>query len=239
MQAKATRKAATLLQALVKLAKPQPRHKWDDEAELIGEHGIMEITAWGFTVPLENGRRQVELEGWWTEEHYAFFAPLLDPWERSRAAKAVVENQLRRIGCQEADTAWLLLCKKNGPHEEDWLPPLVESEGFAAIATTLSQEVTEYRKRNPRRKSKWVLMDHPCFDGKHISWCERKWTIRNQPGPVRQLLDALEGSQWRPVLVPTLDPDQVHEAARYLRDKTMPHLNWHASNDGLFSWSSR
>jgi hypothetical protein len=236
MQAKARHEAVVLLQALVKSAKPQPRQKRDDEAELIQEHGIREITPSGFTVPLEIGLQEIELDHGWTEEHYARFAPLLDPWERSRAAKFVLVKQLRRAGCQEVDTAWWLLCEKLGHDEEDWLPSLVENNGFAAVAAAMSQEVAEYRKLNPRRESKWVLMDRPHFDGMHLWWGDKKWTFRSQRGPVRLLLEALERNQWRPVHLSTLNPDQVHEAARFLRKKTMPHLNWHASNNGLFSW---
>jgi hypothetical protein len=149
-----------------------------------------------------------------------------------------LEKLLHRAERQEADTAWWLLRNKLGHREEDWLPSLVENNGFAAVAAALGQEVAEYRKLNPRRKSVWALMDHPHFDGKHLSWGNKKWTFRSQRGPVCLLLDALERNQWRPVLLSTLDPDQVREAARYLRKKTMPHLNWHASNNGLFSWSS-
>jgi hypothetical protein len=149
-------KARSLLEALVKTAKVRPRHKWQDMADLICDcDGIMNATAAGFSVALPDGTREVEIEGGWTEEHYQFLAPFLSTLyeaqlNKNMIARAVLENILLRDGCKEPDTAFWLLGKKYGVHEEDWLPQQVEDKGFLAIAKELGQAVEDYRKTTPR-----------------------------------------------------------------------------------------
>jgi hypothetical protein len=81
----------------------------------------------------------------------------------------------------------------------------------------------------------------PRWTGNLLIWRANQWRFRNQKnGPVRMLLDALEKAKWpRFIKLNHLDPDQVHEAARYLRRRTRPHIIWHASNDGILSWLAR
>ena len=113
----------------------------------------------------------------------------------------------------------------------------------------IQPELIAYRKTNPRRPLKIALMAHPCFDGKTLRWGEKEWRFRKQAGPVQWLLSALERNGWESVrgvgpyqtiLAQNevgLRPGDVRDAAKYLRKKTMPILNWHASNDGTFCWS--
>jgi hypothetical protein len=249
-------KAARLMASLVKAApKPKPRHKWQDVADLIcAADGIMETTASSFTVTLPDGRRVVNVEGGWSEEHYTFLKSYLSTLSEpqlnmARIAHVVLANRLRQRGCQEPETAFWVLCKKHGFDEEEWLPQRVESKGFPAIIREMEEALGAYRKTNPRRPLKIALMEHPHFDGKFLCWGNRRWSFRKQNGPVQMLLTALEGSGWRSVTVAPpgqthlaphqvrLDPDAVREAGKSLRKKTMPHLNWHASNDGMFGWS--
>jgi hypothetical protein len=215
---------------------------------------VVDVTSCGFTVALPEGRRQFNVEGGWNEEHYEFLKPFLSALSEPQLnmamiAEAVLGNCLRRGGCQEPDTAVWLLCKQHGFHKEEWLPQRVETQGFPGIAREMEDALAAYRKANPRRPLRIALMDHPHFDGRVLIWGDKRWPIRKQDGPVRKLLTALEGSGWRSVkaaspgqrcLAPNqvrLDPDDVREAAKYLRKKTMPHLNWHASNDGTLGWS--
>jgi hypothetical protein len=217
--------ARALLKMLAASARAKPRHKWQDMAEAMWDWGVLDITARGVTVPLEDGSRTFEVEGW-TEELYAFVSPPLEPWDKAMLAKAVLEDLLRRGGCQEPDTALWLLRKKHGLDEEEWLPQLVEAEGFSSVALRMSQEVAAYRRTNPSGRVT------PRWDGHVLSWRGVEWTFRNQPGPVRGVLDFLQQNQWRPGIVPSLDPPQAVEAAKYLRQKTRPHINWKASDDG-------
>ena len=241
--------AKAALASLIRSApKIVPRHKWQDLADAISESGgIMDASIWGFTVPLGDGYRKVEIEGGWTEEHYSFLRESLDQSEQAMAAKAVLDNAMRREGCQEPDTAFWLLCKKNGDDEDQWLPQKVEAEGFSAIIDEMQDALRAYREITPRRPLKIAVMDHPTFDGKTLRWGERTWRFRKQHGPIQKLLTALENSGWRAVnvakpdqviLAPNevrLDPDDVRDAAKYLRKKTMPYLTWYGG--GTFTWS--
>jgi hypothetical protein len=219
-----TEGARALLKTLAASARAKPRHKWQDMAEAMWDWGVLDITAWGVSVPLEDGSRTFEVE--WTEELYAFVSPPLEPWDKAMTAKAVLQHELHRAGCQEWDTAWWLLRGQNGPDEEEWLPQLVEAEGFSSVALQMSQAVAAYRKIIPRGRAT------PRWDGHVLSWMGVEWTFRNQPGPVRGVLDFLQQNQWRPGTVPSLDPCQVVEAAKDLRKKTRRHITWKASDDG-------
>lgn len=140
----------TLLKSLLSSGKAKPRHKWQDLVDLILDHGIMKISAKGLTIPLHNGSRYVNVDGGWTEEHYQLLASLLEPSDKARLARAVLENELTRAGCQELDTAWWLHCRMHGPNEDEWLPRLVEVEGFTAIAEHLTRAVQDYQASIPR-----------------------------------------------------------------------------------------
>jgi hypothetical protein len=217
--------------------------------------GITEATASGFRVQLPDGRQEFHVEGGWTDEHYTFLRPFLSKLSEPRLnmamiAQAVLASHLRRGGCQEPETASWLLCKKYGFDEEKWLPQYVESRGFPAVIKEMGEALAAYRKTHPRRPLSVARMDHPHFDGRILSWGKRRWGFRRQPGPVRTLLTALEANGWESVTVAPpgqtllapnqvrLDPDDVRDAAKYLRKKTMPDLNWHASNDGTLGWSA-
>jgi hypothetical protein len=149
-------KAKAVLEALVKAHKVRPRHKWQAMADLICDcGGIMKATAAGFSVALPGETREVEVEDGWTVELYQFLAPYLSTLDeaqlnRTMIARAVLEKELRRDGCKEPDTAFWLLGKKYGVHEECWLPRQVEAKGFSAIAKELGQAVGDYRKTTPR-----------------------------------------------------------------------------------------
>jgi hypothetical protein len=162
--------AQTFLNSLLRSAKVKPRHEWQDLADLIGDCDVLRINAWGLTVPLEDGTRTVAVPGGWTEEHYQFLAPDLEPWPKAMLARAVLEREFLRAGYQEWDTAWWLLRELQRPHDEkDWLPALVRDEGFAAITTRMGKLVTDYLRANPprrlvvdvaARRVTWLGQDH-------------------------------------------------------------------------------
>jgi hypothetical protein len=93
--------------------------------------------------------------------------------------------------------------------------------------------------QNERAASRYKeLVATPRWTGTLLIWGAKQWRFRNQPGPVRDLLDALEKAKWPyHIKLNHLNPDQVRDAAKYLRRKTGSHLGWHAANDGTFSWS--
>src|SRR5438046_3068446 len=97
--------AKAALAALIKSApkkKQTSRHQWQEMADAICKcDGIMDASAWGFTVPLGDGCQEIEIDGGWTSEHYDFFKPYLSASSEpdlnlAMAAKAVLDNHLRR-----------------------------------------------------------------------------------------------------------------------------------------------
>jgi hypothetical protein len=98
----------------------------------------------------------------------------------------------------------------------------------------MEQAIRDFHRAHPR-----AFMARPRWTGKLLVWRANQWKFRNRDGPVRKLLDALENDKWpQSVELDDLNPDQARDAAKYLREKTRPHLGWHASNDGTFSWSA-
>jgi hypothetical protein len=166
--------AQNLPKSLQRSAKVKPRHKWQDLADLIIECGIMDFSASGLTVPLADGSRKVHVDGGWTGAHYHFLAPLLEPWDKAGLARVVLEGELARAGCEELHTAWCLLRKNYSANEEEWLPELVEVEGFTAVAVVLARAVTEYRVVNPRRR---FVVD---VAGRRVSWKDQDYQVTEE-----------------------------------------------------------
>jgi hypothetical protein len=195
----------------------------------------MDADATGFTVHCGDGVRKVELSGGLQSADYDHYAPLLDEVGKATLATGVLKNSLRSASWIDFDIGWQHLSdtQRNRP-EKDWLPGLVEERGFDAIAAEMAQAIKDFHRANPR-----AFVVTPRWTGKLLVWRANQWRFRNQPGPVRDLLDALEQAKWPPsAKVHRLDPDQVREAAKYLRGRTRPHIGWHASNDGTLSWST-
>jgi len=204
-------------------------------ATLIAENnGIVDADATGFTVNCGDGARKVVLVGGLGKADYDYYAPLLDDVGKATLAMGVLKNMLRSAWWMHFEIGWRYLSgeHRNRP-EEEWLPSLVEQQGFDAIASEMEQAIRDFHCTNPG-----VFMATPRWTGKLLLWRANKWRFRNQDGPVRDLLDALEKGNW-PLWVKLndLDPDRIHEAAKVLR-KTRPHIDWHASNDGTLSWST-
>lgn len=204
-------------------------------ANLIAENGgVVDADAGGFAVHCGDGIRKVELSGGLTDEDYDYYAPLLAVVGKATLAIGVLKNTLRSASWIDFEIGWRHLSDKhpNRP-EEDWLPGLVEQQGFDAIAAEMAQAIKSFHRTNPR-----AFMATPRWTGKLLVWRANQWRFRNQNGPVRDLLAALEKGKWPPsVKLNHLNPDQVHEAAKVLR-KTKPLITWHASNDGTLSWST-
>jgi hypothetical protein len=207
-------------------------------ATLIVENGgIIDADATGFTVHCGDGVRTIKLNDGLLSTDYKNYAPLLNDGGKATLATGVLKNRLRSTSWIDFDIAWRHLSNKLGNRpEEEWLPGLVEERGFDAIAAEMGQAIRDFHLANPR-----ALMATPRWTGNLLIWRAIHWRFRNQKnGPVRILLDALENGKW-PLFVKlsSLRPDQVHDAARYLRRKTRPHIDWHASNAGALSWSTR
>jgi hypothetical protein len=224
----------------------EPQHPWERYADLIREAGgLYDCSPRGFTVHLGDEIREILPVGGLTEEHYHYLAPVLeDDWHRALLAKGVLQRMLAQSAGEGGDVyyvswdiAWRALKDKYGKWEDEWLPMLVEKAGFAATEEAVREAIEEYRKNTPPPRSsrstpRWDR------DAGVLSFGDRSWRFRHQDGPTRGLLDALEDVSWqRPVQLRELDPDQVHEAAKYLRSRTRPFLNWHAPNDGTLFWS--
>src|SRR5690348_1813048 len=86
------------------------QHPWQQWADLIlNSAGVESATARGFTVRLADGSREVEFDGGLTEEHFSYFARLLDDWEQTLLARAVLDNLMCLNSWPDWDTAWWLL----------------------------------------------------------------------------------------------------------------------------------
>jgi hypothetical protein len=197
--------------------------------------GIVDADATGFAVHCGDGVRKVELSGGLQSADYEYYAPLLDDVGKATLATGVLKNLLRAASWIDFEIGWREISDtyRNRP-EKDWLPGLVEERGFDAIGAEMEQAIRNFRRANPR-----AFTATPRWTGKLLVWRANQWRFRHQPGPVRDLLDALEKGNWPfHIKLNHLDPDQVRDAAKYLRAKTRPHLGWHASNDGTFSWSA-
>ena len=85
--------------------------------------GILTITEKGFVVVLADGSREVEFDGGLTEEHFLYFSPMLDDWDKAMFAKAVVNNMLPpSLSSRDKESVWWLLREEFGATEEEWLP---------------------------------------------------------------------------------------------------------------------
>jgi hypothetical protein len=117
---------------------------------------------------------------------------------------------------------------------------MIEAMGFEAVAQEMEQAAAEYRRNEPRAPRRPVPGRVPSLD-RHAGLLileDHTWPIQKREGPTQELLNALHDCGFQlSVRLPWLTPDQVREAAKVLRKKTMPIINWHASVDGTLSWS--
>jgi hypothetical protein len=203
---------------------------------IVESGGIVDANASGFTTNCGDGIRKIELAGGLQATDYIYYAPLLDDVGKATLALGVLKNRFRASPWIDFEIGWRHLMHKQGNRsEQDWLPALVEVHGFDAIASEMRQAITNFHQSNPR-----AFLQMPRWNGVLLVWRNNQWRFRNQAGPLRESLDALEKARWpRSVKVGRLDPDQIREVAKQLRRKTWPHICWHASNDGTLSWSAQ
>jgi hypothetical protein len=244
--------ATEMLKQLELLVSPTPDDPWKEYIELIRDGGIEDAAPWGFAVRGETGRTEVTLDGGLKPQHYQRLAPLVTDDEKSILAAGVLQNMLQPIHGSDWQTAMHMLCEAYGDDESLWLPAMVESHGFSAIADELRERLTQYRRfhRPSRRKLDWV--EHPVWHGPKIrvlEYGQHKFTFRSDADVQMKLLAELERNGWKPINCSDqrnqeqpgrfyLDPDQVRDAAKALRRKTLPYINWHAGADGELSWDA-
>jgi hypothetical protein len=230
------------LERLAKTLKVTSEHPWKRYADLVCEcGGLADATPTGFSVQLADGNRDIEFVGGLTNEHYCYFAPLLNDLDKTDLARAVLRNE-RRYSFLDWETASWLLELRHGKDIDDWLPKRVSAEGFAAIASEIDELLKQHWMRHPKPRLKTWTFEKPRFDPNSgvLRWGDRSWRIRKQPTkPVWELLCALERRKFpQCITLDSLSPDQVHEARKVLHRKTKPFINWHAAVDGYLSWDA-
>lgn len=149
-------KAKLLLAQLVTSRPMRPQHPWHEYAELIRDcEGIVGASGDSIKVQLIDGCRDIEFAGGLSEEHYQYFAPLLDDWGKTLLARAVCRNMVRCQSFAEEQAAWEPLWRMHGVDDEEWLPPLIDTQGFLEIAQHMEQAVA--LARNTSHASSTIL----------------------------------------------------------------------------------
>jgi len=230
----------TLLARLFSKLKITPEHPWKEYADLIRDHGIVGASSTGFTVQLPDGGREIEFDGGLSGEHFSYFAPLLDAWDKTILAQGVLRNKVGRQSFFDWEMIWELLRVKYGALEDEWLTQRVAVDGFDSIAHEMIEVLREHKKNHPSSGLTTRKVYKPRFDPNSgvLYLGERQFRFRKQPGqPVWELLCQLEKQNFpTSVMHKTLDPDQVREARKVLKARTKPFVEWHAHNDGTLSW---
>lgn len=210
------------------------RESWQDYADLVYEWGIEEANASSFTIPCGSHRLVVEVPDGLSPTHYEFLGRV------SVEAKPILAvGVLRNLVRTSVDWEHVLI-QLYGLNIVEHLPSLVEKVGFPAVAEFVRAKVSEYRRKNPPPRMYLSVVRSPRWYAPMLCLGDMRWHFKEQNGPTQRLLAALEANDWRPwVQLPDLDPDQVRDAAKYLRRKTGTHLEWHAEADGRLQWMVR
>jgi hypothetical protein len=195
----------------------------------------------GFTLQDGDSTRKVDLPGGLTQAHYHRLAPsLLDDDDKAILALAVIRRAIQPktwLDWENIKTLARSLHRMAGDDNYEGMLLSIGSLGFAAVISDLKAKIAE-TPQGLRCRARLVVVEKPEWDGRCLRFGEKRWRFRRDNGPVNQLLDELENTKWRyPVRLPHLDPEQVREAGKLLRKKTRPVINWHAGNDGEFSWT--
>lgn len=132
-----------------------------------------------------------------------------------------------------------------------FLPFLGLPEATSRLLATSLVELETFKRLHGADCPILPLPITPRFDRTVLSYLGFEWRFRNQDGPLKTLLTALENTAWRvPItlarngqvdLAPSevrLEPEQVQGVAKELRIKTKGYLRWHAANDGRFEWEA-
>lgn len=201
---------------------------------LVHTWGIEDASPFDLTINCGDHRVVVGFPDGITEDHYTHFGSI-DQDSRPILALAV----LRRLVNTSVDWEHILI-QEYGPDVDEFLPAMVEKAGFAAVAAFIKRKVVAYRRKNSPHRMYLSVVRSPRWYAPILYLGDMRWHFKEQNGPTQRLLDALEANDWRPwVQLPDLDPDQVRDAAKYLRRKTGTHLEWHAEADGRLQWMLR
>lgn len=212
---------------------------WTICAEMLRDNGVLEdARARGITVQHSGCSTSVMFDGGLTKEHYNSLAPLLSTdIEKAVLALGVIENKLHPISCVD----WMdvkSIIERNCGDFEDWLPRRVSAKGLDAIATLIKNWWLNYRRTNPAPRVELVAVTHPVWSGKILSFGSKSWEFRKLPGrPLNEVLDEFERQNWNTsVTLSHLEPEQVRDVAKLLREKTKGYINWSASCDCMVGW---
>jgi hypothetical protein len=234
-----------LLNALIAEVPPKRIDPSKEYADLMENGGDVDAEFDTIKVEFDDGERRIHFPGGLTEKHYAYFGPMMSDEQKAPLALGVLQNMLRD-GSEEnpiPPLEWLAvrnsMHEKYGFPESDWLPALVEDQGFEAVAHEFRQALDKQRK-NPQVQLDVVLRPRIKWNpGAGILTClHYTWPCRRRHGPTSRLLGALQTQGWPPCVQMTEDVESLRDAVSALRKKTKGVIKWKISNDSTVSWWS-
>lgn len=232
--------ATEMLKELTATLPIDQRDYRDECNEVLKEGEIEDANAWGFTVQGSIGCTEVTFPGGLTSKEYEDCSPLLDDDGKAVLALGVLKNVLRSLHWSEWNTASTLMCHAYGNDESQWLPHIIEKQGFNAVAAEMKTRLGTYRRNTPPARIRLAVFTKPVWSDAErvLVYGDQEWVIVRQAKNVITLLNALETNNWRPVVV-GLAYSQLSQAAYRINKLTRPHINFRAEADCLVTWASQ
>ena len=208
--------------------------------------GIVDSRAGRLTIQTNTGETSINFPDGLTAAHYQYFTAnhcSIEDQEQGLIAKVVLENMLT-FDWFDWDVAIKTLRKKHGDFEEDWLPEMVSTIGFDAIAEEMRLALAQERKLHPRPRTlpAWDLDEHQLKFGKPF------WTFKSNAVIQISILNAMQKNRWRSAkdiqrymsakdeLRPAtgaiikkpfyLEQPEIRDACHQLNEKTKGLLKW-------------
>lgn len=211
----------------------------------MGTGVVVGATANALEVMTDLGKVVVDVPGGLTAALYGQVAGLLSDEEKAVLALGVLQHELD-LAAADFDRLRTLLSEAIGPSEEDWLPGLVDSVGFAVIAGTCREAIRADRATTPPPVVRVGVFATPRWDRRTrtFTYGDYRRTFRDKSVMVFAVLDALEDACWGPAhVIPYVHRyglsaatyADVKCAVQYLKRHTPKSLKWVARNDGLVS----
>ncbi len=211
----------------------------NEYSDVLKDGELEDADAWGFTVQGTNGRTEVTFPVGLSSKVYKDYSPLLDDYGKAVLAWGVLKNMLRPLPWSEWNTASTLMCQTYGNDESQWLPHIIEKQGFDAVAAEMTTRLATYRRTTPPARIRLAVFTRPVWNGveRVLVYGDQEWVIAKQAKNVIALLDALEKSDWCPVVV-NLEFEQVSQATYTINQRTRPHITFRAATDCMVTWAS-
>lgn len=233
----------TVTQMLKQLTDARPGNLRDyrnEKIDILQDGEIEDADAWGFTVHGINGRTEVAFPGGLTSKEYGDFSPLLDNGGKAVLAWGVLKNMHRSLPWPEWNTASTLMCQAYGNNESQWLPNIIEDQGFDAIAVEMKTRLGEYRRTNPPQRIRLAVVKTPIWlDAERVLvYGDMRRAFRSDADNAIKLLNILEKNDWRSVVV-DLEYEQISQAAHSINLRTRPHITFRAATDCLVTWATQ